>query len=113
MKSTMYLGHNHVYLTARDGIGIIAQNLWFCCPNFWEGFLQAKWAKEILTKEFGQQNRRVRATIPKESLTRPHLRFPNFPPKDNGQRYHVLKLDVRDCALGLGLVHTSKYFQHT
>ena len=31
----------------------------------------------------------------------PQLRFPNFPPKDDGQRSHALWLDVSDCALYL------------
>ena len=31
----------------------------------------------------------------------PRLRFPNFPPKDDGQQSHALWLDVSDCALYL------------
>ena len=30
----------------------------FVTQTFWKGFLQAKWAREILTKGFGKQHRR-------------------------------------------------------
>ena len=39
----------------------------------------------------GQQSRR-------NQKRRPWLHFPNFPPKDDGQRSHALRFRLRDCA---------------
>ena len=50
----------------------------FVAQTIWEGFLQAKWAREILTKEFGKQNVRFWAMIPKETLTKTLVTFPQI-----------------------------------
>ena len=46
------------------------------------------------TEDFGQRTRR-------NHEQRLRLRFPNFPPKDNGQQYHALRFRLRDCALSI------------
>ena len=119
---TWNLGRNHVNETARLGIvahcfweenlgnvtevfvndsfGFVAQSLQFCSPNYPKR--ENNNSKSFLSDiGFRQWNQRVRATIPKESLTKTSAQLcsPNFPPKDHGQRSHALRFRLRDRAL--------------
>ena len=60
-----------------DSFGFVARSLQFCCPNYpkRENSNPKLFLSEIA---FGQRNRRLRATNPKESVKMTSVTFPKF-----------------------------------